>query len=293
LWAIIANDVNEPFYGDADDIIIPLSVSDIKVYDLAKNEVTGLTMVYNNDESITVYGIQQGWTFEINSDTAFNAVQIDAATGTDTFKLGVFSYGESNSGEPIELAYDIIGYDGDGDSIAGTISATLYPAELTIVGDGIDTTLQGTAHTDYILGSNIGETIYGLDGDDILIGGGGDDILYGGTGNDQLTGGTGADTFVFSEHGSANVDHILDYSAAEGDKIDLSALLDGKVIDASNQNDYVKVEQIGLEVKVSVDIDGLGVGATWSEVAILDGYGTLGEDLVKVLIDDQTHEFKV
>jgi len=57
-----------------------------------------------------------------------------------------------------------------------------------------------------------------------LNGGSGNDILNGGAGKDILTGGTGADTFVLDQIDIADV--ITDYKKAEGDKIDLSALLD-------------------------------------------------------------------
>jgi hypothetical protein len=83
------------------------------------------------------------------------------------------------------------------------------------------------------------------------------------------------------------MDLILDYSA--GDKIDLSSLIN--IATGKTVADYVKVEQIGSDVKVSVNT--AGSGSDWSPVAILDGYGTGGTDLVKVLIDGNEHEFNV
>lgn len=68
------------------------------------------------------------------------------------------------------------------------------------------------------------DIIYGGDGDDIIYGQGGNDTLYGGEGNDILYGGTGADTFVW-EIGDTGDDVIKDFKIAEGDKIDLSALV--------------------------------------------------------------------
>ena len=55
---------------------------------------------------------------------------------------------------------------------------------------------------------------------DTITGGDGDDTLQGGTSDDTMTGGAGADTFVFDEESGA--DTITDFSATDGDKIDLS-----------------------------------------------------------------------
>src|SRR6185436_14477579 len=52
------------------------------------------------------------------------------------------------------------------------------------------------------------------------IGGAGNDTLSGGAGADVLDGGSGADRFVFdSAPGARNVDEIVDFSAAQGDRI--------------------------------------------------------------------------
>jgi Ca2+-binding RTX toxin-like protein len=62
----------------------------------------------------------------------------------------------------------------------------------------------------------------GSSGNDILDGGG-DDRLIGGPDDDWLTGGSGADLFVYNDL-YPSADRILDFNAAEGDRIDLSAL---------------------------------------------------------------------
>lgn len=67
------------------------------------------------------------------------------------------------------------------------------------------------------------------DSEDILIGGAGDDVLMGGPGRDVASGGSGADLFLFSEGDFAGAtialaDIISDFSEAEGDRIDLSAI---------------------------------------------------------------------
>jgi hypothetical protein len=46
-----------------------------------------------------------------------------------------------------------------------------------IIGDGVETLLEGTEGQDLILGSGIGKTLPGLGGGDVLDGGGGDDLV--------------------------------------------------------------------------------------------------------------------
>jgi Ca2+-binding RTX toxin-like protein len=57
-----------------------------------------------------------------------------------------------------------------------------------------------------------------------LIGGSGADTLAGGAGFDTLTGGKGSDLFVFGAFTSGDIDKITDFSHAQGDRIDLSAI---------------------------------------------------------------------
>src|SRR6185369_2149013 len=91
-------------------------------------------------------------------------------------------------------------------------------ATLTIAGRDVVSTL-GT----------VIENAYAGDGDDVLIGNAADNILSGGAGSDRLdgkagpdtlTGGHGADVFVYVSGDGA--DRIADFSATDGDIIDLS-----------------------------------------------------------------------
>jgi Ca2+-binding RTX toxin-like protein len=58
---------------------------------------------------------------------------------------------------------------------------------------------------------------------DSIIGGNGNDVIKAGLGNDTLTGGFGADSFAFDTP-NEGVDTITDFSAAEGDKLQVSAI---------------------------------------------------------------------
>ncbi|MEB6605404.1 Ig-like domain-containing protein, partial [Aeromonas sanarellii] len=117
-----------------------------------------------------------------------------------------------------------------------------------LFGQGGDDFLYGGAGNDILFGGSGNDTLYGESGSDVLSGGSGNDTLYGGTGNDVLSGGlgndilvgglgddilkgdAGADTFTWlkgdTEAGKVAKDYIVDFSKSEGDKLDLSDLLD-------------------------------------------------------------------
>ena len=117
-----------------------------------------------------------------------------------------------------------------------------------LFGQGGDDFLYGGAGNDILFGGSGNDTLYGESGSDVLSGGSGNDTLYGGTGNDVLSGGlgndiliggvgddilkgdAGADTFTWlkgdTEAGKVAKDYVVDFSKSEGDKLDLSDLLD-------------------------------------------------------------------
>ena len=147
-------------------------------------------------------------------------------------------------------------------------------------------TLYGDNGHDYLNGEAGKDTLYGGTGNDYLDGGADNDTLYGeadndillgGSGNDNLYGGGGADTFAFQHTGSANSDTIFDYVFAEGDKLDLSALL-GDNGDAS----HLRAIQDGAGVRVQVDLDGAGSANAWSDVAVLSNYELANKVLVQL-----------
>ncbi|MGE6223688.1 type I secretion C-terminal target domain-containing protein [Aeromonas media] len=93
-----------------------------------------------------------------------------------------------------------------------------------------DDILFGQGGNDELSGDAGNDTLYGGTGNDILSGGLGNDILIGGIGNDVLRGDAGSDTFTWLKGdtvaGSVAKDYVVDFSKSEGDKLDLSDLLD-------------------------------------------------------------------
>ena len=126
--------------------------------------------------------------------------------------------------------HDDTAYAGPGDDtvIGGTGNDRLFGQ------DGNDW-LQGMAQDDVLCGGNGNDRLDGGSGNDRVNGDAGNDSITGGPGADILAGGTGADTFYYSSAdfagtALANRDTILDFSSAQGDRIDLSA------VDANSTN---------------------------------------------------------
>jgi Ca2+-binding RTX toxin-like protein len=102
-------------------------------------------------------------------------------------------------------------------------------------GAGADQLSGGTGN-DRLMGDHDG-SLTSQQLSDTLSGGEGNDTLSGGGGGDQLTGGGDADVFQFEHQNDltlTNSDSILDFSRAQGDKIDLSRI-DANLNLAGNQ----------------------------------------------------------
>jgi serralysin len=122
-------------------------------------------------------------------------------------------------------------------------AADARPTGVALTGTAGDDRLTGGALDDVLAGGAGRDRLYGLGGDDRLDGGDGDDYLDGGAGRDALlggagndwimgnagadvmTGGAGADRFVFTLVADLGND-VADFSRAQGDRIDVSLLLD-------------------------------------------------------------------
>jgi subtilisin family serine protease len=103
-----------------------------------------------------------------------------------------------------------------------------FDAKLVRHGTSGDDTLNGTFGHDSLSGQAGNDLLLGGQGFDRLDGGAGNDTLVSGGGQDVITGGTGADLFRFTNSSDAGSglqrDLITDFSRAEGDRIDLSAI---------------------------------------------------------------------
>ncbi len=144
-----------------------------------------------------------------------------------------------------------------GDRLFGSVDANI------LYGSGGNDDLSGLAGNDILIGGADFDTASGGAGDDLIIaeyadGGAGNDmlVLLGGyqSINLLLRGGTGADTFIVStEYSYSQYARIADFSHADGDKIDLSALRDasGNVLDLQDIIDHSTI--IGDSVQIALD----------------------------------------
>lgn len=135
-----------------------------------------------------------------------------------------------------------------------------------VVGGKDDDDLYGDAGFDIVLGNLGDDLVLGGDGDDWVRGGQGDDVVLGGDGwdflsgdrgNDTLTGGAGADDFHF--FGSAGLDVVTDFNAAEGDRV---LLLAGSSWTAAQvgSDTVITVDGAGQMVLQGVDLASLSSG---------------------------------
>ena len=110
-------------------------------------------------------------------------------------------------------------------------------------GAGADTVDGGTGN-DKIDGGAGADTLAGDAGNDAIKGSEGNDTLSGGAGKDVLIGGLGADTFVFADGDFASAtrkgaDIIVDFSHAQGDHIDLSAVDANTTLDGDQAFSFI------------------------------------------------------
>lgn len=167
---------------------------------------------------------------DIDADTldgGAGADTIHGGTGDDLIlSSGGGAYLRGDEGNDTIVGGDDVFEDLHGN--AGDDSVSGGGADDWVVGGKDQDQLKGGAGADIVYGNLGHDTCYGDDGDDIVRGGQNDDVLYGGAGddwlsgdrqNDTISGGAGADTF--HTFGEAGVDRVLDFNAAEGDRVQL------------------------------------------------------------------------
>jgi Ca2+-binding RTX toxin-like protein len=162
---------------------------------------------------------------------------LDGGTGADQMTGGL-----GNDGYVVNDAGDSIteGVNEGADGVKASLSAYTLGENvenLTFTGAG-DFAGTGNELANILNGGSGNDMLAGLDGHDKLVGGLGDDVLIGGSGADTLYGGEGADSFRFLEAtdltASGATDTIRDFVAAQGDRLDFSAI-DADAVSAGDQ----------------------------------------------------------
>jgi hypothetical protein len=150
----------------------------------------------------------------LGDDTLQGRVGIDFLEGGEG--LDTADYSDQSAGLDLEL----LGGAWSRAKVGGVEEDWVVNVE-KVIGTGFHDRILGDANTNYIFG------------------GGADDLMRGGLGRDYLTGGTENDRFDFNSYAEAGLgadrDVIMDFSHAEGDKIDLHTL-DANTNKGGNQN---------------------------------------------------------
>ncbi|MCG4607174.1 type I secretion C-terminal target domain-containing protein, partial [Bifidobacterium longum] len=71
-----------------------------------------------------------------------------------------------------------------------------------------------------------------------------------------------------------------DFNAAEGDMIDVSALLSDQAVNASNLGNYITLEQRGDDTVVKIDRDGLVTDPSYAPTELIILQNTTSTSLV-------------
>lgn len=300
---------NDTVYGDeGDDVIYGGEGSDLLRGGIGNDILhgeTGKDVLVGNEGNDILYGGDSDDTLYGNdgNDTLYGGNHNDNLSGQDGDD---FLYGEDGN--------DTLSGGVRNDFLSGGIGDDLLHGDdgddVIYGGDGADKvyggagndTVYGEAGADVLYGGDGHDTVFGGDGDDNIVGDAGDDVLHGGLGRDRLYGGDGNDILTFGEgadllYGQAGADtfkayetefkftemaFVLDFSAADGDKIDITELLNQFNPDTDNIRDFVNIAQ-GANTTIQIDRDGQGGEFGWNNVLRLQGNTTLDTDVDTLL----------
>ena len=250
---------------------VPLSPIKLGIYDLAAlHHAYGVNPNYHSGDD--TYGFKP-----FNKDAVGNDIYIHDGGGQDTFDAseqtldlnidltpGSWIYAGSKAEH---LALDDSGNPTTGQAFIG-------------YGTQIESAKGGTGN-DTIKGNSAANYLFGFDGNDNIDGGAGNDQIEGGHGKDTLKGGAGGDTFIFRSPFDGTIDTLLDFNAAEGDRIQLdhnifTGLQKGglsaeqmvKGTEAKDADDRIIYNQATGELAYDADGNGSGAAVTIARLGI-------------------------
>lgn len=235
--------------GDGDDIVYGGTGADTINGDAGNDKIyadDGNDIVHGGDGVDTIYGYADDDTLygDAGNDILYGGLGNDTIYGGDDDDL-------------------IKGEDGN-DMLYGENGSD------KIYGGAGNDLLSGGAGNDYLYGEDGDDTLYAGTGDDFLRGGNGNDLLVMDTGTHTAYGDAGADTYGWTAADSG-VDKIYGFSAAEGDKLNLTDILTGFTPGVSDIDDFVKIV-VNSTSASTVQIDANGGGDSFTSLAII--YGT-------------------
>ncbi|WP_442489878.1 retention module-containing protein [Halomonas litopenaei] len=133
-----------------------LQKSDLRFLNSSDEDITSsVEVVENDDGTLSVSGVPDGATFVLETDAAFEAIEV-RATDPDVshgFSLGDFEYSWLDN----SLSLSLEGADNDGDTAGGSLNLTLPDDDLLLVGSSSDNSIIGGSGDDVILGDTGGK----------------------------------------------------------------------------------------------------------------------------------------
>ncbi|MGF6402099.1 VCBS repeat-containing protein [Pseudomonas frederiksbergensis] len=234
--------------------------------------------------SVAFHGEGAGTLVIAQAEAAGSLVGILGLESDDMLTFGDLAFGANT-----QLSYSA---NASGSGGLLTVDDGMHRAEVNLLGHYTVEDFQvtdGEAGTQVSYNGASSGTLVGSMAADVLSGGDGNDILAGRGGEDTLSGGAGADMFAYLNAAEGG-DTILDYNFAEGDALDLSALLSANFVSSISQaSDFVQLTQSGSDITVKVDADGAANGTNFADVAVLANTGTSGTDLVRTWFGEADH----
>ncbi len=229
---------------------------------------TNIALVEHPDGSLSFSGVDTIDHYEaVLNDIRFDNHDTGAGAGDRLISFTVTD-AEGNRSAPAVSRVEVLDHLVVGTDGPDALSAPAGDVAAESGRDGRDVLHGGHPSVDYLDGG---------DGRDYIDGRNGDDVIFGGAGTDSLRGRGGADTFVVRSLGDGR-DVVRDFDRSEGDRIDLSELLDGSGIDApgSNEHDFVLLQWTDFDgdghandLRIQVDLDGTGDQHVYNQVLVL------------------------
>ena len=237
---------------------------------------------FDTDVTVTTKQVTDSWSQATTGSTSGN---IFSGVGTDTAKvdsLGLLGHKLSISVDGGKTFVDV---SASGTAVQGTSGKLVINSK----GDYSYVQTNGAPVEDtfvYKITTNTGEvatatlnigfesTIHGTQYADSVVSGAIQHVL-------EL--GAGADTVKFTAFNQFDdrADIWSDFSKAEGDKLDVSALLSGSGANAGNIKDYLSVVQDGNATVVKIDVDGKGGQHVAQDLVILENNKLSVDDLLQ------------
>ncbi|MGL4962386.1 MAG: hypothetical protein ACRC67_14215 [Inquilinus sp.] len=282
--------VNSTLSGGAGDDTLKVNRGDVTGGDVFDGGAGFDTVLYTDGQAVVDLQLGVGIVFGVKGDTLISiegltgSLYADRLLGSDADNIfhsssGIDVLSGRGGADILSGEYGADQIDGGSDSDIASYYTSISGVAVNLTtgtisgGDAAGDTLTSI---EGLSGSNLGnDSLAGNAGANVLRGWGGDDVLTGAGGKDSLIGGAGADRFIYgstadSEVG-ANADVIGDFSHAQGDRINLSAI-DADTGAAGNQAftfigtatytgvaGQLRFHSNGAVTTIAGDVDGDGV----------------------------------